>query len=257
MTFRNYIPILLFVVLTFGGCLGGYQAPPHSLHSGEHTAHIVSLPSLAEMGPFDEVTIKGQVTANDLGGNFYKSIVVEDETGAVEVCLDSYELSALYPVGCWVVVDLDGLWAQEYDGVMQVGRMVYDWSDYRVEPIATRREIDLRVGVCGLVEECEPMEVAPSELTDALCGRLVRVGPLSYAGDEDKGWGEADYGSTCDHLFLAADGTRVAVRTSSYADFASVGVPQRELFITGILYRDRLEGEQRFVLKMRTLNDVE
>lgn len=253
-----WLSLLLAAVVV--GC--DYPEPPLELCGEPHNAHISSLATLAEMGPFEGVVIEGRVTANDLAGNFFRSIVVEDHTGAVEICLAAYELAALYPVGCSVVVDLDGLWCQPYDGVLQVGRVVYEWDDYRVEPIATRREIERRVRVSGAVEPLAPMVVGASELTEEMCGRLVKVGPLVLAEEaEYEGeilrWGNVDYGSNCNRLFVAEDGTRVVVRTSLYADFAQVAIPNRSLSLTGILYRDRLEGEDIFVLKMRSLEDVE
>lgn len=257
MSFRENIThhLSLFVALLFLGC--DHKEPPFELATADYTTHISELSQLAEMGPFEDVTIVGRVSANDLSGNFYKSIVVEDSTGAVEISLDSYDLAALYPVGCEVVVDLDGLWCGLYDGVMQIGRCCYEWNDYRIEPIATRREIDRRVRVCGVVEEVEPLQLCPSELTEGMYGRLVKIGPLRCAEEMPSRWGDVAYGSLCDRLFVGADSTRLLVRTSRYADFAGVEIPSREIFITGILYGDRHEGEDVFVLKMRVLADVE
>lgn len=239
------------------GCYDSHKEPPFTLDEGLYTTTIATLPQLAQMGPFDGGTIAGRVLANDRSGNFYKSIVVEDSTGGVEVCLDSYSLASLYPVGCRVVVELDGLWAREYKGVLQVGRTIYEWDDYGVEPIATRREIDRRVRICGEVEEVQPTTVEIACLSAEMCGRLVKVGPLRCVEEEGAQWGDADYGTTCDRLFESPTGERIIVRTSLYADFAMLTIPKGEVWLTGVLYCDRHQGEDVFVLKMRDIDDVE
>ncbi len=246
-------------LLTLVGCgRGDYEIPPFRLAEEYHTTHIEDLASLAEMGPFGEgVVVSGRVVANDHSGNFYKSIVVEDSTGGMEVRLDGYCLASLYPEGCGVVVSLDGLWASRYDGVLQVGRVGYQWNELLVEPIATQREIQRRVRVCSVAEAWEPMApIAPSALSEDMCGRLVCIGPVRCA-EEGARWGDDNYGSYCDRLFVAEDGHRVVVRTSRYADFATMAIPTRWLTLKGVLYRDRYEGEDVFVLKIRSLDDVE
>lgn len=262
--YRLGLRVLLLGAILLGGVSCGYddhQAPPLSLADEQSNCFIGHLHHLVEMGPFgQEVTICGRVTANDHSGNFFRSIVVEDSTGAVELRLDSYELSSLYPVGSTVVADLSGLAANYYDGVLQVGRCRYEWDDYSVEPVATRREIARRVRVARGVEELWPEVVSVADLKGEMCGRLVRVEDLRCAEEQSEErleWGESNYGSSCDRLFVTTQGDSLLVRTSIYADFASAFVPEREVAITGVLYQDRYEGRDMFVLKMRGLEDVE
>lgn len=202
------------------------------------------------------VEIVGRVSANDLEGNFYRRIIVEDNTGAVEILVSLYDLHALYPVGCGMIIRCDGLVAGEYNGVMQLGRAKYEWSDYRVEPLSTRREIDFHLRVCSPVTPLEPQTTSLSLLSEADCGELVRIEGATFQGEESD-WGSTDYGSEADRMFLSRKGERFVVRTSRYADFATSPIPHRQLSLTGILYRDRVEGEDIFVLKMRSLDDVE
>lgn len=256
------VPLLCVTLLLGVGCgYDSHREPPFVLAEEHCTTSTRELHRLVEMGQFGEdVVVMGRVTANDIAGNFHKSIVVEDPTGAVELRLDSYDLESLYPVGSTVVADLSGLAGNYYDGVLQVGRVVYEWDDYRVEPVATRREIAERVRVAREVEALEPEVVTMEQLGSEMCGRLVRIEGLRCAEEQTDGrlqWGESNYGSSCDRLFVAASGEHLLVRTSIYADFASALVPEREVAITGVLYLDRYEGEEVYVLKMRDLGDVE
>ena len=48
--------------------------------------------------------IKAQVVANDQSGNFYKQIIVQDETGGLAINIDAYSLYTSYPVGRFVYI---------------------------------------------------------------------------------------------------------------------------------------------------------
>lgn len=251
----------MLVALMFGvGC--GYDShtdPSVELAEPTYNATIASLREVAQESERvpEGVTVVGRVTANDRGGNFYQRIVVEDSSGAMEVLLGLYDLAALYPVGCGVVVRCGGLVVGEYNGVLQLGAARYEWSDYRLEPIATRREIDDRVEVCSAVECVEPLRIRSLEgLSEADLGRFVCF-EGARAEQDDMDWGTTEYGTEADRIFHLKGGERFVVRTSRYADFASAPIPSRELNLTGILYRDRVAGEERFVLKLRSEDDVE
>lgn len=253
--------LLLLAVLLLGvGC--GYDSHTDPTVEFADPTRSATIAELREMASENErvpegVVVVGRVTANDRDGNFYQRIVVEDSSGAVEVLLGLYDLAALYPVGALVAVHCEGLVTDEYNGVLQLGAERYEWSDYRLEPIATRREIEQRVEVCGTVERLEPLEVTSLRVfKESDLGRLVRIrGARVEEVDED--WGTTEYGTEADRVFLLAEGEKFAVRTSLYSDFATEPIPLGELTLTGILYSDRVEGEEMFVLKLRSRNDVE
>lgn len=209
--------------------------------------------------PLPEGTVVvGRITANDLSGNFYRMVVVEDSSGGVALRLALRGLAGHYPVGCRVRVDAGGLIADTYNGVLHLGRSQNLWSDYTVEPLMTREDIFTRVRVCEPPVESEPTNIPTDELQPSDCGRLVRLGPLLHKVDEAENnyWGITAYGSEADRYFVTPEGATVIVRTSTYADFASSTIPSEELSIVGILYTDRYGGEDVWVLKMRDIDDA-
>lgn len=243
--------LLVALVLTLAGC--GYDShtqPTVEYHLPTYSNSIAAVKSMTkEVERLPEgVEIVGRVTANDLGGNFYRRIVVEDHSGALEVHIGLYDLAALYPVGAMVRVRCEGLAAMEREGVLQLGGERYQWSDYRVEPIAPRSEVDYHVEVCGPVESLMPLETLSADD----CGRLVRMRGVRFVGSESD-WGSEEYGTEARREFITEEGERFVVATSRYADFAREPIPERALTLTGILYCD----EETYIIRLRNEEDVE
>ncbi len=69
----------------------------------------------------DDLVLSGMISANDESGNFYRSFVVEDESGAVEVCAGFYDVYRFYPKGHRVTIHAVGLALGCYYGVIQMG----------------------------------------------------------------------------------------------------------------------------------------
>jgi hypothetical protein len=242
------------------GCGYDYHTPPDNLFADKlPNAPIEHLAEYAEEGGVieDDVVVVGRVVADDASGSFYRAIVVEDASGGVEVRIGSWDLAALYPLGSQVAICAEGLAVARVDGVLTLGRTIYDWSGGRVEPIEPREEIARRVVVTDYAVAIEPQTKTIDALTEDDCGRLVRIEGVRYVGEPMVGWGTTEYGSEVDREFVDVDGRIILVRTSRYADFAERRVPKEEVAICGVLYRDRYKGEDVYVLKMRDLNDVE
>ena len=91
------------------------------------TMTIAELKALHTIGQFEDVPkeaiISGIVTADDRSGNFYKTLVIEDETAAIELRIDRTNLYTLYPIGRRVFIDASfgGLTLGDYNGTSQIG----------------------------------------------------------------------------------------------------------------------------------------
>ncbi|MBO7300646.1 MAG: hypothetical protein J6U53_04465 [Tidjanibacter sp.] len=260
MNFRwAQISLLVVLVVALGAC--GYDSHTDCdvvFPEVVPNAFVADLQEYADSGVRieQEAVMVGRVVANDASGNFYRSIVVVDASGGVEVKIGGWELSGLYPLGSEVAIYAEGLMVTREDGVLTLGREVYDWSDGRVEPIEPRDEFRRRVVVTDYVATVEPRVRCIEELTEDDCGALVRVEGLTYVG-EPMGWGTTEYGSQADREFVDSQGHIILVRTSRYADFAKHQVPTQQVAVRGILYRDRHKGKDVYVLKVRDLGDVE
>lgn len=241
------------------GCGYDSHTPPSDLFdTAVPNANIEALRYYAEEGVkvAEELSFEGVVVADDRSGNFYRAIVVEDSSGAVEVRLGLYDLGTLYPIGCKVTIEAQGLAVAYYDGVLTLGREIYDWSGGRMEPIEPRDEIFERIHLTAKGTTPQPTTYPIGALSKEMCGRLTRVEGLHYVGQESS-WGITDYSTEAEREFADTSGAKILVRTSRYADFAEHNIPTEEVAITGILYTKRYKGEDLFILKMRDLSDVE
>lgn len=212
----------------------------------------------------EDIVITGWVTANDLSGNWYRSFMIDDGTGAVEIRAGLYGTHLLYGEGRRIVVSLKGLAVGSYDGVLQLGRKINHYSDWQVEEFGARAIIDEYVIRDSSVGNVSPLDMGIPELNTGYAGRLVRIGPVTVdtAGLNGITWadaGGADTGpSTGTVRFYDTDGGRIDVVTSGYADFARAPVPTGKVWLTGILLYGKFDGgSERFGLRLRGLNDVQ
>lgn len=208
----------------------------------------------------DNIVVGGRVVSADSEGNFYGSIVVEDEGGAIEVMLGMSYLESLYPVGLYVALRVQGCYADYTRGVLQVGTKQPQYEYYSVGNLASKEECDRVVVRSSDVIDIEPTDIAIAECREKMCGRLVRVRGVrlvdsssidTLAGDslERAVWGGYS-------LFKDSKGDSIALYTSDYARYANSLIPQDSVVIVGILQRDKYRGgEECYYLKMRYEKD--
>lgn len=201
------------------------------------------------------VVFGGTVTANDVGGNFYRTIVVEDESGAVELNVGLYDLHNRFPIGSRVRIDAGGLVVMLYEGVVQMGRAIYPYNSHTVEPLGTHIEVDRRIEVEEEVCALEPQNIVVGQTEGDMCGRLVRVSAVRYVG-QPSGWATERYGSMVERCFATPQNDTIVVATSRYADFASEPIPHDRLSLSGILYLEESLRGPRYKLRLRSLDDV-
>ena len=208
----------------------------------------------------DDVVLVGRVISSDVEDNFYRSIVVDDGTGAVKVMVGVSPLAADYPEGLEVSLRLRGCYAAYQRGVAVVGAEAEEYEAYDVGYLASREAVD-RVVVRGAdVEVQEPRRVEIADLRPSDCGRLVRVGGLhlvastsidTLAGDM---LGDAHWRGYS--LFKDDAGDSIAVYTRDYARFADRHIPLEELSICGIVGWAAYDGGREcYQLKMRYAED--
>lgn len=210
----------------------------------------------------ESIVIEGYVTANDLSGNYFKSFTIEDGTAAIEVCAGITDLHNYYQMGRRVVVDARGLVLGSYNGVIQLGRRINPYSDYRVEDFGSRGILESFVHRDTHFRLVAPRGMEIGEMTEQDCGILVRIGKV-LADDAQAGnlWAEPSVSggrpSTGYRKFRDISGDSLTVVTSGYANFAKDPVPGDSVYLTGILQYGKLGGSRdHFGLKLRDIYDV-
>ena len=124
--------ILFAIVCTLlASCMGDEYAAPEMdvIPFGNNAiteSNVVTIAQLKEKFKFPMITdfrsgnsykevtedmqIKGYVTGNDITGNLYNEIALQDETGAITVGIQQGGLFGFLPVGAEIIIDLKGLY---------------------------------------------------------------------------------------------------------------------------------------------------
>ena len=69
----------------------------------------------------EDLQLKVIVTGNDVGGNFYKQICVQDETGGIIIGINQGGLSGILAEGQQILINLKGLYYGAYGSQPQIG----------------------------------------------------------------------------------------------------------------------------------------
>ncbi len=72
------------------------------------------------------IYISGRVISSDEDGNIFKSLVIQDETAALAISINQYDLYLQYRVGQEIVIDCTGMYIGKYRGLMQLGLPSYN-----------------------------------------------------------------------------------------------------------------------------------
>lgn len=72
-------------------------------------------------GVVEPCIIHGFVVSSDATGNIYQSLVIQDETAAIQFSISRASLWSLYPIGQEIVVDVTGMVVGVYGNLIQIG----------------------------------------------------------------------------------------------------------------------------------------
>ncbi len=264
---------LLFAVccLLFSSCgyndFGGYDDQPQT--PVEYNIDVATLRSYYSGTPLvvdRQLTLRGSVTSSDRGNNFYRTLVIEDATGAIELMTGLYDMHNRYPVGQRVALRLDGLAIAMQEGVLRAGAPAAPGAYYPTEYLGQQPIVDRHLIREGIYAPLHPALLTIPRLSEAMCGRLVTIAGLRFIPETPLAtWGNPSSNpvvppTTGYRKFKSVAGDSIYVATSGYADFAADPVPQgTRLDITGILLRAPAPGtggREVWMLKIRELDDV-
>ena len=194
----------------------------------------------------EDVQIKGIVTANDIEGNVYNKICVEDETGGILVCISQGGLYGYLAVGQEILIDLKDLYIGHYGSQPQIGTP-YTKSG---KTYPSRMNRMLWQTKFKLIGKADPSKVQPEEfdvekISDAdyvksKCGKVMTVKGVEMAeANGVKVWAsdaEINAGNGVSRTIKVNGKTNsnFVVLSSPYADFAAQIMPKGKLNLTGV-----------------------
>ena len=192
--------------------------------------------------------LKVRVTGNDIQGNIYNQIAVQDESGeGLLICIQKGGLFGFLPVGQEILVNLKGLYIGIYGNNVQIG-VPYTNTSGRTFP--SRMNINVWNEHFKILGAADASKVVPekfdvSKLKDMAYvkshrGKLMTLenvemdkadGKLAWAPEADK---DAGNGVSRTVKFNGKAQKLMVVRSSTYADFAAKAMPTGKVNLTGI-----------------------
>ena len=257
----HYYIIIAFVSAIFTGCMDNRWDIPGTDGSefGNEAVAETNLVSIAQLKQkyatviyngsyeqFNELTqIKGVVTGNDVQGNLYSQVAIEDGTGSMIICIAQGGLYGQMQVGREILIELKGLYIGGYGQQPEIGTPYTNANGRTFVSRMSRAIWQQHYKLLGM-KSVSPVDFDKTKLGDANymkenCGRLMTIrgvkfqganGKKVYAADKDK-----DAANSVNRSLQGISSNQLVVRTSTYADFAKTPLPQGEVDITGIFTR--------------------
>lgn len=203
-----------------------------------------------------DIIICGIVTADDRTGNFYKRIVVEDSTAAISVLLDAYNIYNDFPQGRRVYIQCKDLYLGYDGGLPVLGYTPTPQLSLTGIPAARIADHVIKGSIGHNIpgERYSLTQVANAD--PSLYNRLITITEAEFA---DTGIAYTQPNATTNREIRNCAGSRIAVRSSNYASFASTIVPAGRGEITGIytVYTSTTNGNRTPQLVIRNPDDVQ
>ena len=193
----------------------------------------------------EPMQIKGVVTGNDIQGNIYNQIGLEDGTGSIIICIAQGGLYGQLQVGREIIVELKDLYVGSYGQQPEIGTPYTNKSGRTYVSRMPRVLWQQHYKMLDL-KSATPFEFDVSKVSDANyikenCGRLMTIRGVKFQGANGKrvyaSEKEKDAANSVNRSLQGISGNALVVRTSTYADFANKPLPMGTVDITGIFTR--------------------
>lgn len=234
----------------------------------------------------DGTQIKGIVTGNDIEGNIYSQISIQDDSDKPGIIISVAQggLSGQLQIGQEVLINVGGLYYGTYRSQPQLGVAYHDsskdqnypsrisradWQN-RFKVIGKPDASKIKVQVFSTNPDASKGELNVADLLDAdvaykYAGCLVTLKGVEFAmGDGKTTLAPEDEGKTLGYgvtrYFKGYDKTnkQIGIRTSCYAEFAANLVPQGVVDVTGVLscYKSSAKYNHTVQLALRRFSDI-
>ncbi len=183
----------------------------------------------------DDVQLQVVVNGNDAGGNIYKQVSVQDETGGIIIGINATGQAAFLPVGQKLLINLKGLCIGGYGKQAQLGSL-YNGGIGRMELETWKQHMRL-VKDEVVTAKVDTIDLDASKDALLQTGRIVRIAGATISGEGTQTLAPEDGSvllkSNCANRNINGS-TKVVLRTSTYSDFASLPIPEGPVDIYGV-----------------------
>ena len=192
----------------------------------------------------DDLWLRCVVNGNDFGDNLYKQLSVQDETGGIIIGINGSDQGALMPVGQKLLINLKNLYIGGYGNQAQIGGL-YNGSLGRMELSEWKQHVrlimdDMPEALAFGTMKVDTLDFDPNKTMAQQSGRVVRLSGVTISREgtpviapDD---GSVSLVSNCVNRTLSGGnaGSKCVLRTSTYAVFKGVAVPEGPVEFYGI-----------------------
>lgn len=257
-SFYLLIAVLATTLFSFTGCVDkNFDQPPATCAEDMYAPTTTIKDLKAMLGSADTLQIKdsiiisGIVISDDLHGNFYKELTIEDATGGIDILLDASYLYETYPVGKKVFILCKGLYLGKQYGVVKLGGLYLNAGVLTFGRMVGDDFIAAHLQRSCIDTTVVPVATSISTLNDSNLYRLVVLDSVQF--DDNATWADGINQTTIEHKIKDKNGDSLIVRTSGFATFAQDSLPKGSGTLVGVL------GKYNAVFQfyVRTPNDAQ
>lgn len=194
--------------------------------------------------------IKGYITGNDISGNLYQQVALQDATGAILVDINGGGLYGYLPVGQEILIDLNGLYIGSKGKQAQIGGIYTNLktgATYvgKMDRPTWQKHFKLLDEPDASNVKAEVFDLSKATnatYLDENAGKLMTIKGVKFTSANGKTVWAANDETSKQYLKDAESGqwlssNTIMVYTSGYARFANAILPEGAFDITGIFTR--------------------
>jgi len=175
----------------------------------------------------DDIIIRGIVVGNDKTGNIYKTLYIQDATAGIQIDVDATGLYNIFPVGREVFVMCKGLYIANSASMIKLATRVVENGTPTTSGIPSTY-IDTYLKRGSINNAVTPAVVTVAQLNNDYQAMLIQLTGFEVtSSDLAKTYADTSVNKSSTNITLqSCAGTTIIMRTSGFASFAGVRVPQ-------------------------------
>ncbi|MBX2890140.1 MAG: choice-of-anchor J domain-containing protein [Saprospiraceae bacterium] len=192
-------------------------------------------------GGYDRITddyiIGGEVVMDDRSGNYYKTLVIQDASGGLEIKFNDGFLYQTLPIGRTIYIRCKDLLLTDYAGLTQLtGGTVEEGGELKgVGLTETQVRTKLVKGAYNATPVA-PREISIADINPSHLSTFIKLSDVEFIkADTGKTYADAVTKFSLNRTLQDCSGKQLIIRTSGYSDFANVKTPGGRGTVEGVL----------------------
>lgn len=236
--------LLLLLAVSFTACIKTeFDEPP----AGGVQVEDISNTTIADLkmrhvsiGGFDvieeDLIIGGTVTMDDRSGNYYKTLVIQDTTGGIEVKFNDAFLYNQFPIGRKIYIKCQGLILTDFNTITQItGSLLNEGGSLSAIGL-TEAQVRRHIVKGEIGSEPAPLKIGIGDLNPSMLSMLVELQDVQFiTSDTGQTYADPVTKNSVNRRLEDCNTLQTIVRTSGYADFAGAKTPGGKGTVTGIV----------------------